>query len=301
MKGIIIANNSTSLLHLVTNSISKQLLPIYDKPIIYHSIAVLMLAKIRDILIITDHKNISAFKKLLSNGHHLGINLSYQNQSNTDDIAQIFLINEEFINGERCALILDDSIYYGHNFIKRLQIISRRETGATIFIHQTTECNGFGAVEFDENYKVLSIEKESIKSKLPWIMTGICFYDNCIVEIAREIKSTTRSKVKIDLINQAYLNMSQLNVELLGRGFTWICLETPDNLIEGAQFVHTIENRQGLKIACLEEIAFQNGWLTIEQVIFQAKMISKTLYGQYLLRIVEQNSKIIHSIEAIES
>lgn len=286
MKGIVLAGGSGTRLYPITQGVSKQLLPIYDKPMIYYPISVLMLAGIRDILLITTPEDLSSFQRLLGDGSHLGIRLSYQVQPRPEGLAQAFLIGEEFINGEHCALVLGDNIFFGQGFGGKLEMVAQRTQGASVFGYQVMSPERFGVVEFDENYRALSIEEKPVKPKSNWAVTGLYFYDNQVVDLARQVKPSHRNELEITSINQMYLEMSQLNVELLGRGFAWLDTGTHDSLIEASQFVHTIEKRQGFKIACLEEIAFRKGWLTADQVKENATLMEKTSYGQYLLQLL---------------
>jgi len=286
MKGIVLAGGSGTRLYPITQGVSKQLLPIYDKPMIYYPISVLMLAGIRDILLITTPEDLSSFKRLLGDGSHLGIALSYQVQPRPEGLAQAFLIGEEFINGEPCALVLGDNIFFGQGFGGKLEMVAQRTQGASVFGYQVMSPERFGVVEFDEYYRALSIEEKPVKPKSNWAVTGLYFYDNQVVDLARQVKPSHRNELEITSINQMYLEMNQLNVELLGRGFAWLDTGTHDSLIEASQFVHTIEKRQGFKIACLEEIAFRKGWLTAEQVKENATLMEKTSYGQYLLQLL---------------
>ena len=288
MKGIVLAGGSGTRLYPITRGISKQLLPIYDKPMIYYPISVLMIAGITDILIISTPDDLPMFKRLLGDGSRFGIKLSYAEQPKPEGLAQAFLIGEEFIEGQRCSLILGDNLFFGESFGKKLQKVVKQTEGATIFGYQVVDPERFGVVDFDENFKVLSIEEKPIKPKSNWAVTGLYFYDENVVEMAKQIKPSHRGELEITTLNQMYLEAGLLNVEILGRGFSWLDTGTHDSLIEASSFVQIIEKRQGLKIACLEEIAYRNGWLTLEQVKQEAASLGKTLYGQYLSQLIEE-------------
>lgn len=287
MKGIILAGGSGTRLYPITKGISKQLIPVYDKPMIYYPLSVLMLAGIKDILIITTPEDLDNFQRLLGNGNCFGINLSYQVQLKPEGLAQAFILGEKFIGNDAVCLALGDNIFYGQNFSPRLKEAAQLIDGATVFGYQVKDPERFGVVEFDSNKKALSIEEKPIKPKSNYAVTGLYFYDNNVVSIAKTIKPSERGELEITSINEVYLRNGKLNVELLGRGFTWLDTGTHQSLLEASHFVETIEQHQGFKIACLEEIALYNGWLTKEEVFRIGNEYLKNGYGQYLLSLVK--------------
>ena len=286
-KGIILAGGSGTRLHPITMGISKQLLPIYDKPMIYYPLSVLMLSGVKDILVISTPIDLPGFQRLLGDGSQFGINICYEEQPSPDGLAQAFTIGADFIGNDNVSLVLGDNIFYGQHFSDNLKSAVSKDTGATVFGYHVTDPERFGVVEFGDDGKAISIEEKPAKPKSAYAVTGLYFYDNDVVEIARSIKPSPRGELEITDVNLAYLNRGDLNVELLGRGFAWLDTGTHDSLIDAGQFVQTVEHRQGLKVACLEEIAYRQGWISSEQLIEQGEMLKKTGYGQYLLRVAD--------------
>ena len=287
MKGIVLAGGSGTRLYPITMGMSKQLIPIYDKPMIYYPLSVLMLAGIREILIITTPQDQSVYQRLLGDGERFGLSFQYATQESPDGLAQSFIIGEEFIGDDDVCLVLGDNIFYGLNFSGKLEQAARKASGATIFGYQVKDPERFGVVEFDRDQQVVSIEEKPQLPKSQYAITGLYFYDNDVVEIARNIEPSDRQELEITCVNQAYLDRGDLSVELLGRGFAWLDTGTFASLLDAAQFVETIESRQGFKIACLEEIAWRKGWLTNQDLLEQGNSLSNNSYGQYLLSLIE--------------
>ncbi|KTC81413.1 glucose-1-phosphate thymidylyltransferase RfbA [Legionella brunensis] len=291
MKGIILAGGTGSRLYPITKGVSKQLLPVYDKPMIYYPISILMLAGIREILIITTPEDKEAFVRLLGDGKQFGVELTYEVQAKPEGLAQAFTIGESFIGNDSVCLVLGDNIFYGQGFSPKLKQVANRTSGATIFGYQVKDPERFGVVEFDEHLQVISIEEKPNKPRSNYAVTGLYFYDNQVVNIAKQIKPSYRNELEITCVNQAYLECGQLSVELLGRGFAWLDTGHHESLLEASMFVQTIQHRQGLKIACLEEIAYNNGWLSDSELYAIGSSLNKSNYGNYLLSLLEHPHK----------
>lgn len=287
MKGIILAGGSGTRLWPITQGISKQLLPVYDKPMIYYPLSLLMLAKIQDVLVISTPEDIGLYKRILEDGNRFGLNINYATQENPDGIAQAFLIGEKFIEKDKVCLVLGDNVFYGESFPQKLNAAAKSNAGANVFAYWVKDPKQFGVVEFDESGDVVSIEEKPENPKSSWALTGLYFYDENVVSIAKDIKPSTRGELEITSINQAYLDAKAIEATKLGRGYAWLDMGTHESLLQASQYIQTIENRQGLKIACLEEIAFSNGWISVDELLSAGQNYGNSSYGRYLLQVAQ--------------